>query len=285
MVDKQQLFSKKNINGVSLDDEKGRAYIYVEKKEDERNLDDKDIVPDYFDGYKTNVIEIGSVSPIEPQETRTRRFDTLQPGISVGHYKYTTAGSLGVFVERDNETFFLTNAHVGAGNNKAEKGDAILQPGPADGGRETDKIGELEHYFKMRDNMKWDASLVRVTNRDCRFKPKGLSVEPSMAVNPKKGEQVTTTGRTKPTISQSHVIDRGVDIQVRFGDDTVEVLKTNMYDNFIQSGDSGSIIAKNNGQVLADLAFAGSDKYSFGIGNIEGLLEYYNVKLPSEGVN
>ena len=277
---KRDLYSKKNVRGISLDDDSGECRVYVERKEDENKLEGEDIVPEYFDGYKTDVLEIGDVSPIIPTARRTKRFNVLQPGVSIGHYQYTTAGSLGVFVEKDNELYFLTNAHVGAGSNKAEPEDPILQPGPTDGGQEVkDRIGELVHYFKLKDGMKWDAALAKHIDRDVNLKPKGLSNTPRIVESPNVGDKVITTGRTQPSISTSKVIDKGVDIQVRYGSDTCEVLKTNMYEPFIQGGDSGSGIFKDSGEALVDIAFAGSDKVSFGIGNIEGLFNHYNIKL------
>lgn len=281
---KKELYRRKNVNGVSLDDNKGECRVYVENKEDEGDIDDNDIVPDYFDGYKTDVIEIGSVSPIEAKEKHTDRFDTLKPGVSIGHYEFTTAGSLGVFVERDDKLFFLTNAHVGAGSNRAEKEDPVLQPGPADGGRSVDdRVGELEDYFKMKDEMEWDISLIRHTQRPVDLKPLGLANAPKKVQSPNIGDRVITTGRTAPYISKSRVIDKGVDIRVNYGESgTFEVLKTNVYESFIQGGDSGSIIAMNDGSVLADIAFAGSDKASFGVGNIEEVFAHYNIELPEE---
>lgn len=283
-MEKQELYRRKNVNGISLDDEKGECRVYVEKKEGEEKLSSDDIIPDYFDGYQTDVIEIGDISPIDPKEKRTRRFDTLQPGISIGHYEFTTAGSLGVFAEKDDQLFILTNSHVGAGNNRAERDDPILQPGPADGGRSVkDRIGELEHYFEFKNEMMWDASLIRHTKRSINLKPVGLRNIPQKVQNPQKGDTVVTTGRTAPHVSDSTLLDTGVDINVNFGDSgTLEVLKTNLYENFIQGGDSGSGIFTDNGKTLVDLVFAGSSQASFGIGNIEGLFNYYNIELATK---
>ncbi len=62
----------------------------------------------------------------------------LRIGASIGHFKLT-AGTLGAFVRSrdDGSVLILSNNHVLANENKAKKGDHILQPGAFDGGQES----------------------------------------------------------------------------------------------------------------------------------------------------
>ncbi len=73
-------------------------------------------------------------------------------GISVGH-KDISAGTLGGYV-RDNvtgELMILSNNHVLANVDAGKVGDAILQPGNADGGTlPADKIGTLARFVPLR---------------------------------------------------------------------------------------------------------------------------------------
>lgn len=57
-------------------------------------------------------------------------------GCSVGHHQ-VTAGTLGCFVQKrgGGPLSILSNNHVLANENRAQKGDAILQPGRLDGGK------------------------------------------------------------------------------------------------------------------------------------------------------
>lgn len=85
---------------------------------------------------------------------RHRRNRPLRIGGSVGHVKIT-AGTLGCFVTpRDGnaeEDFILSNDHLLANENKARKGDSIVQPGPDDGGRTAkDKVGSLARFVRLR---------------------------------------------------------------------------------------------------------------------------------------
>src|SRR3546814_20460298 len=72
-------------------------------------------------------------------------------GISIGHAAIT-AGTLGGLV-RDRETgavAILSNNHVLANSNQGTAGDAILQPGPADGGTDPgDRIATLARFVEI----------------------------------------------------------------------------------------------------------------------------------------
>ncbi len=91
------------------------------------------MVPKSIEGVRTDVIEIGDVRALQ---TRTSRWRPAPAGVSLGHYRIT-AGTFGCLV-RDRASgapLMLSNNHVLANSNDATVGDAILQPGPADGGR------------------------------------------------------------------------------------------------------------------------------------------------------
>src|SRR5205823_3669095 len=60
------------------------------------------------------------------------------------------AGTLGCLVRREGQVFVLSNNHVLANSNEAQRGDAILQPGPHDGGRfPDDQIADLEDFVPV----------------------------------------------------------------------------------------------------------------------------------------
>jgi hypothetical protein len=69
--------------------------------------------------------------------------------VSIGH-KDITAGTLGCLVKDDQAAYILSNNHVLANSNAGVPGDAILQPGPYDGGRNpADKIAELARFIPI----------------------------------------------------------------------------------------------------------------------------------------
>jgi hypothetical protein len=103
------------------------------------------MVPKSIEGVRTDVVEIGDVRALQ---THTSRWRPAPAGVSMGHYRIT-AGTFGCLV-RDRTSgapLMLSNNHVLANSNDAAAGDAILQPGPADGGRlEADTIAVLERF-------------------------------------------------------------------------------------------------------------------------------------------
>jgi hypothetical protein len=69
-------------------------------------------------------------------------------GCSIGH-KDISAGTLGCIVKRNGVRMILSNNHVLANSNDAEIGEAILQPGPIDGGTLNDTIATLHSFIPI----------------------------------------------------------------------------------------------------------------------------------------
>lgn len=151
------LKSKLNVNGVGIGHKMvaGKSTgelcltILVRKKVPKSSLLTRDLIPQQIDNIVTDVKEIGNVVALK---ARTDRWRPAPGGVSIGHYAIT-AGTLGAFV-RDvatGQTLILSNNHVMANSNDASKGDAILQPGPADGGKNPqDRIADLERFITIQ---------------------------------------------------------------------------------------------------------------------------------------
>ena len=119
----------------------------VRQKQPSTQLAPKDLVPAAFDGVPTDVVETG---PIRAFQSRTERQRPAPGGVSVGH-RDITAGTFGCIVRRNGERFILSNNHVLANSNDAQIGDAILQPGPHDGGRyPADQIAVLYDFIPIQ---------------------------------------------------------------------------------------------------------------------------------------
>ena len=93
-------------------------------------------------------------------DVQTARFTSLEntsrmrpapSGISIGH-RDITAGTLGGLVRdtKNGKTVILSNNHVLGNSNEGSPGDAILQPGPADGGSfPADHIADLTRFVEI----------------------------------------------------------------------------------------------------------------------------------------
>ena len=119
--------------------------VLVEEKVPEAALTSDETVPKEVSGVRTDVIAVGVLRALQ---SPTDRFRPVPGGVSIGHFRIT-AGTFGAVV-RDNNTqarLILSNNHVLANSNDASIGDAILQPGAADGGRNPgDVIAHLERF-------------------------------------------------------------------------------------------------------------------------------------------
>jgi hypothetical protein len=159
----RHIMAKKNVVGAGLGYKEVKArstdevsvVVLVDKKEPVGKLRKQDIVPMSYNNFLTDVVEVGKIRLLDSSdddEERKKRLRPALPGSSIGHY-LTTAGTFGALVRDQNsgEMLILSNNHVMANSSdgwdgRAHKGDAIYQPGPFDGGKETDVLARLEKF-------------------------------------------------------------------------------------------------------------------------------------------
>jgi len=150
-----ELLSKRNVVGVGIGYKISHGVntgelgliISVTRKVDPSILTAEDLVPAALDGVKTDVVETGELRAFQ-LGPRDRWRPVAPPGVSLGHYR-VTAGTFGCLVQRGEERFILSNNHVLADSNNGQQGDAILQPGAADGGTNDDLIATLADYVPI----------------------------------------------------------------------------------------------------------------------------------------
>jgi hypothetical protein len=119
----------------------------VEVKKSKKSLSAREVVPEGIQGVPTDVLPTGVIRALQ---SRTSRWRPAPGGVSIGHY-LITAGTLGCLVKKNNKVFILSNNHVLANSNDAAIGDAILQPGPYDGGQPaTDTIAHLSEFVSIQ---------------------------------------------------------------------------------------------------------------------------------------
>jgi len=148
-----ELLKKANVIGVAIGyKEKGgqrtetpNLVVMVRKKLPLSELRQQDVVPSEVDTIGTDVKAVGEIRALQ---NPTDRWRPAPGGVSIGHYAIT-AGTLGVVVKDTStgEKLILSNNHVLANSNDAEIGDAILQPGPYDGGKLPDDV--IAHLLRF----------------------------------------------------------------------------------------------------------------------------------------
>lgn len=250
--------------------------VYVKTKHARRSLRHDELVPDEINGLATDVLAVGDVvALVRP----------VRGGASVGH-REVTAGTLGCLVHRgeDERAAILSNNHVLANVNRAELGDDILQPGPADGGRSPiATLSDFEPIVLSGTPNTIDAAVADVLDPD--------DVEPGIETiggitNPPGEaalyESVRKHGRTtEHTVGV--VMDLSADLWVRVGpqeqawfEDQLAVVGAG--GPFSQPGDSGSLVVDAVSRSALGLLFAGGRDHTF-VNRIQPVLERFSATI------
>jgi hypothetical protein len=205
-------------------------------------------------------------APSFPNRRRYRQ--PLIIGCSVAHFN-VTAGTLGCFVEADDgSACILSNNHVLANENNATAGDAILQPGHIDEGKNpADIVARLKSFIPL--------NVATPNTVDCAI----AALEPGIRCDFSSMEglgKITgsrndipdnravaklgrTTGVTRASVTASeldHVVV-GYEIGSLTFNQVVEI--DGIASLFSDGGDSGSLIVDDQGLAVA-LLFAGSEQ-------------------------
>ena len=154
-----QILAKPNVVGVAvgLKEHEGQwtdtmaLVVLVQQKLPLTALSAADRVPREIDGIQTDVYEVGVLRAQQLLPPTSRFRPEIPAGVSAGHFAIT-AGTLGAVVKdrMTGEKLLLSNNHVFANSNDALLGDAILQPGPADGGQDPgDQVARLERFVPL----------------------------------------------------------------------------------------------------------------------------------------
>lgn len=277
------------VNG--LPQEQPAILIFVDKKRTKRGVTQKyslnDIIPDVIDGIPTDVIEVGK---IVKQAGYSQRIRPLKPGYSCGH-RLITAGTIGgFFLDKDGDPVILSNNHVLSGENKAQPGDPIYQPGPYDAKTDLEfrgwndpvidlpYIATLKRYVILNSDGNLQDSAIATLHP--KIVSGGLIDDLYPLINksctgfglPTVGQQVQKFGRTTGyttgrIIGMKASFTIGYDFgQARFNDCLV-------ISNMSKPGDSGSVILDMEMRGVGHL-FAGSPKVTIAYPLERAIQEY-----------
>lgn len=287
--------------------------VMVSQKVEKGQLSKADAIPPELKNMQTDVMAIGYPFAGEeaPQEAAlhslARRIRPAEGGYSVGHVKIT-AGTIATCVYdmlpgasarppapgtgMPRRFYILSNNHVLANCNNAAPGDAVLQPGPYDGGVDpTDRIGILNRFIPitfdppvprhMHKNLV-DAALAEGQFHDLDREVYWIGYVRGWRrkANIRVGTIVQKTGRTTNfTIGRITVVNATVDVGyggglvARFRD---QIMTTNMS----APGDSGSLVTTLD-NVAVGLLFAGSSITTI-VNQIENVRSLLQVEVGEQ---
>lgn len=317
---KEELLNRANVvaTGVGYKITKGEktptlsVVCSVEKKVDVSALSVNDRVPQTVNGIPTDVIQTGKFRAFA---VRTDRMRPAPGGVSIGH-RDITAGTLGCLVKKNGIIHILSNNHVLANSNNASVGDAILQPGPHDGGKyPDDHIANLAAFvpisfteppsqcnianglanllnsiasgigstarlkavsIQAQDNLV-DAAIARPLN-DADVSEEILDIGAIVGTAVAELDMaIKKSGRT--TGLTTGVIEQvDVTVNVPYGEDrTAKFTDQLIAGPMSQGGDSGSAVLDNYNN-LVGLLFAGSDENTI-INRIENVFSALDISL------
>ena len=322
-----RLMTKSNVVGVGVGLKDTRSdktdeicvKVLVTRKLSPEALLSGELVPKEVDGIRTDVIQVGDLRALQTPKSRWR---PAPGGVSIGHYQIT-AGTLGCIVrDRDTgEPLILSNNHVLANSNDANLGDAILQPGPTDGGKvNSDTIATLLRFIPIQyttspgtcDYARVYASignLIAIALGSSHrvsvnsFSPQALNKVDAALARPNADSDVLDEIRGIGKISGVLEAELGMPLRksgrtTDFTTDQVQVLeatvnvsygtgRTATFEEQIvtgsmsQGGDSGSLVVHNDSPNAVGLLFAGSDQSSI-LSPIQTVLDLLNVTFDKE---
>jgi hypothetical protein len=275
-------------------------------------LSPRDLVPPLVDGIPTDVVATGRIRAFQ---SRTGRHRPAPGGVSIGH-RDITAGTLGCLVKKIGQVFILSNNHVLANSNDAQRGDPILQPGPADGGRfPADHIANLEDFVPITfaeppSECRFARAVIALFNAGCvlirsrtRYRIVNIQAQDNLVdaaiarplnaqdvsanileigtiqgqARGELGMAVKKSGRTTGlTTGEIQQVDVTVTVQYGAGR-TAQFTDQLLAGPMSQGGDSGSAVLDTNNR-LVGLLFAGSDNTTI-INRMEHVFSALGVSL------
>lgn len=260
--------AKKVVRGQRTDEP--CVVVFVERKLPPEQLRRRDIIPERIETMKTDVIETGTIYALQ---ARTDRVRPAPGGVSIGHYRIT-AGTLGVVARRGGVRLILSNNHVLANSNDSSLGDAILQPGPHDGGTSNDRIATLDEFVPIVFDGFWDwlLSLFGITRPVRNVVDAALAkplTEPDVSDEVLEigtvsgtapaaiGMRIRKSGRTTG-LTEGEVTAVSATVRVSYGGLRVARFRDQIVAGAMsQGGDSGSLVV-DDGNRAVGLLFAGS---------------------------
>jgi hypothetical protein len=303
---KAQIMEKPNVVGVGIgyrtvgrrETDELSVVALVRQKVPTAGLTAEELLPRQVNGVPVDVIQVGT---LRAQQSPTERVRPAPGGVSIGHYQIT-AGTLGCVV-RDRQTggrLILSNNHVLANSNNASIGDAILQPGPYDGGTvNQDQIATLERFVPIQFGespstcgtanavagvLNWLARLMGSSHRleVRRYLPQATNQVDAALARPLNdadvldeileigavtgtapaalGMAVRKSGRTTG-FTTGQITVIDATVNVTYGAGQIATFENQLVAGpMSQGGDSGSLVVSGAAPLAVGLLFAGSDQ-------------------------
>lgn len=260
-------------------------------------------IPEEIDGIPTDIIQsprayFANTTADPSIEVGGRsRHRPIPGGVSIGHLDIT-AGTVSCFcrstrADDPERVCLLSNNHILANTNRGRPGDRLRQPGPRDGGTETDDVAELHRYVRLSLGgavaNRVDAAIGRLLDaveHDARVLSIGQVTGMRRAVEEMEvRKHGRTTGHTRGIVTTESYdaligVDHGDPTVVALFEDQFRISRRDPFAAFGLGGDSGSLVVDATESAAVGLFFACAPDGSYGIANhIEDVVRELEIEL------
>jgi hypothetical protein len=241
-------------------------------------------IPMAVEGIATRTEYVGTVKAMgKPSTGYKGTYRPVPCGVTIGRADECASGTIGCVVQANASStakYALSNNHVFAKQNAGQAGDAIVQPGRYDINCATaGNVGNLVSFAPISSsaNNVIDAAIVEYNTAYATTTVNGWTYGNTVQ-NAAVGLKVTKVGRTTGVTSGSvNGINVTIRVQYDFGVATF-VNQIYVKGQFIQSGDSGSLMVSQTDKKPVGLNFAGSANSSYA-NPIQAVYNYFDVSI------
>jgi hypothetical protein len=243
-------------------------------------------VPKEINGMATQIEVVGEIKA-SGYNTRAKYRPVVPSGVSVGNGRENSSGTIGAVVMKNGIRYMLSNNHVIARQNNARIGEQIVQPGRADTrGIPTEAVAILSAFkpVSFTQNNNFDAAIARYTGYHSYTMVQQAFSPSQITSTARAGQSVMKMGRTTG-LTYGTVQSTNVTIKVDFDGETA-VFTDQIYikgtaGDFLQAGDSGSLLVTQDGAHPIGLLFAGGEGSAFA-NPIKPILNYFGVTIAGK---
>lgn len=226
--------------------------FYVIHKVPRDEIDRNALIPPYWEGFRTDVIESGQFLP----QTRDRRPEQWRyrpplPGVSLGHADGMT-GTFGFLAIKDHDIYAVSSNHVFSRGEGCATGDLVLQPGLADDGTLEDYFADVALWVPLQqgtDNL-IDAAGAWICNQDALSDVLNIGRVGKIPYTTRRNRVVCKCGRATGvsygvvwdvdnTSQLPHRQPDGTTMHARMVD---QILVVGSQRQFSEEGDSGALV-------------------------------------------
>ena len=297
----EPLLNKSNVTGVGMGYKQVQGeytnefciHVLVKKKVPLTSIPVEEVIPEFYMGHKTDVIQVGNVAEGSVEDTKALLTDRVRPLIS-GYCIMAggiSTGTIGCVVKKRTKTgydyFILGNNHILAARNRLSIGAPILQPSIDYGGDPIkDKVATLTKYIPIKDKTWYrtpinyvDCAIAKISN--INNISNRLALEgPIMGVSSAGlGETVVKVGMVTGLTSGA-VRTIGITTEVESSDGKHVALYKDLIRAEIKnnSGDSGALVV-NSKTYAVGLFLASSEKKNAFYCSIDKCLRELDVEI------